>query len=366
METYIPEGLHRQSATYIANWIAKAGFNCVRLTYSIDMALHSSTPLDQAFPNAAMAIGGHQSELQAMYDAVIKLNPALASPEKTVLDVYTAVINALSAANVMVVLDNHVSHASWCCNKDDGNGWFDDGRATDASTKYFVPDQWLSGITAMATYSVAFENVVGLSLRNEFHAEGDRKEGSGALWADMVTRGGTGIHAANPGALIMIGGLQYATDLSWLRHYPLDLTPFGNKAVMEYHRYPFAHWSGNCGKWKKDSGTYAGFVLQQNKKYTAPLWLSEFGVALDGGASSKDLSFIDCVREYMEDNDADWAIWALQGSYYVRQGIVDMDEGYGMLDHGWTDWRNSSFPARLGKMWEVTQGPPGTNGVDTS
>ena len=59
----------------------------------------------------------------------------------------------------------------------------------------------------------------------------------------------------------------------------------------------------------------------------------------------------------MENNDAEWAVWALQGSYYIRQGTVNYDESYGLLDGQWKDWRNPKFPAKLGKMWNVTQGP---------
>lgn len=59
----------------------------------------------------------------------------------------------------------------------------------------------------------------------------------------------------------------------------------------------------------------------------------------------------------MESNDADWAVWAIQGSYYVRDKIPDRDESWGLLKHDFSDWRNPKFPAMLGKMWNVTQGP---------
>ncbi|KAJ2964720.1 hypothetical protein NQ176_g10774 [Zarea fungicola] len=41
LEVNVPEGLHKQPVNYIASWIANQGFNCVRLTYSIDMALNN-------------------------------------------------------------------------------------------------------------------------------------------------------------------------------------------------------------------------------------------------------------------------------------------------------------------------------------
>jgi endoglucanase len=60
---------------------------------------------------------------------------------------------------------------------------------------------------------------------------------------------------------------------------------------------------------------------------------------------------------YMTNTDAEWSIWALQGSYYVREGIVDYDESWGMMSHDWSGWRNPAFPSMLGKMWNVTQSP---------
>lgn len=40
MELSIPEGLQHQPVATIANWIGSNGFNCVRLTFNIDMALN--------------------------------------------------------------------------------------------------------------------------------------------------------------------------------------------------------------------------------------------------------------------------------------------------------------------------------------
>lgn len=100
---------------------------------------------------------------------------------------------------------------------------------------------------------------------------------------------------------------------------------------------------------------------QQDKPWTGPLWLSEFGVGLTGGPhdglSDTDNDYLTCLVDYMEGNDADWAIWAVQGSYYIREGTVNYEEGFGMLDKDWSGWRNPAFAAKLGTMWNVTQGP---------
>jgi endoglucanase len=53
----------------------------------------------------------------------------------------------------------------------------------------------------------------------------------------------------------------------------------------------------------------------------------------------------------------EWAIWGLQGSYYVRNGQTNFVESFGVLKPDWSDWQNSTFSAALGNMWKQTQGP---------
>lgn len=60
---------------------------------------------------------------------------------------------------VMVILDNHVSKAQWCCSNGDGNGWFGQG--------YFNISNWKNGLAFMANRYKHTPHVVGMSLRNE-------------------------------------------------------------------------------------------------------------------------------------------------------------------------------------------------------
>ena len=113
-------------------------------------------------------------------------------------------------------------------------------------------------------------------------------------------------------------------------------------------------------------GARDGFILESGKPFTGPLWLSEFGAlqvidgssgGLGGAETALEQAWLKCIVPYMEGNDADWAVWAVQGGYYLREGEVDADESYGLLDHSWTDWRNATFKSALGSMFEMTQGP---------
>lgn len=180
-----------------------------------------------------------------------------------------------------------------------------------------------------------------------------------------MKKGAQVVHAANPDALVIIGGIASATDLSTNKKDSLDFSAWGGKHVWEFHAYSFTvtfHINfGSCSLRKDAWGAFDGFLLTQGKEYTAPLILSEFGVGMSGGdndgLSDDDNSYLTCLAEYMTSNDADWAVWALQGSYYARNAQTDYEETWGMLDKDWAAWRNPKFPGMLGQMWNVSQGP---------
>ncbi len=114
METLLPEGLQHQSLDTIINvGIIGAGFNCVRLTYSIDLAVSALQP----------SLTARQSlQSLGLLDAIAgfaKSNPTLI--DLPVIKVFDALVLALHAQRIGILLDNHVSKAMWCCNQNDGN-----------------------------------------------------------------------------------------------------------------------------------------------------------------------------------------------------------------------------------------------------
>ncbi len=55
---------------------------------------------------------------------------------------------------------------------------------------------------------------------------------------------------------------------------------------------------------------------------------------------------------------AGWMIWVLAGSYYIRSGTQDYEEGWGLLKHDWSDWRSPSYVnGQLLKMVKETPSP---------
>lgn len=374
METNIPEGLNHQPLDAIAAWIAAQGFNCVRLTYSTDHALNPSLRVADSFAAAASAAGVSAQQMTDLYNAVVAKNPWI-GPATTTRDVFAAVVDRLwTGHGIMTLLDNHVSKASWCCNLTDGNGWWDEGFGYNTwNSRYFNTNNWIAGLRAMAEWSRGHKGVVAMSLRNEireFLLQGLNNRDD---WYKFVKAGGDAVHAANGDLLIVVGGTQSSTDLVHLRANDgargLDTSGAGgwaDKRVWEMHAYSFTVTYPdpfkNCDLVQAQYGLFAGFVLEQGKPWTGPLILSEFGVGmrnggLENGLNEQDDRYLKCLVSYMQNNDADWAVWALQGSYYVRDKAVDYDEGWGLLNHDWSGWRNDKFKDMLGDMWKMTQQP---------
>ncbi|KAG2017362.1 glycosyl hydrolase family 5 protein/cellulase [Coprinopsis cinerea AmutBmut pab1-1] len=355
METNIPEGLQHQPASTIAQWIATNRFNCVRLTFSIDMALNPNQRVSDSFTAAAGPAGVSVSEMQGLYNQALSKNPWLSS--STTRGAFARVIQELEARNVLVVLDNHVSRASWCCSTNDGNGWWASASGYDANnSRYFDTNNWLNGLRSMASFSHSHPNVVGIALRNELRAVGNQDRNNHADWYNYITQGAQAVRGANSNLLVVVGGVNYALDLSFVWNRMLDRNVFGDKLVWELHNYAWSGGGRDCNNHQKMMGDRGGFVLIQNREFTGPLFLSEFGWA-QNNPSADEIAYSSCLVRYLESNDAEWAYWALQGSYYVRERRVNFDETFGLLNHDWSGWRNGSFVRTLGKMWDVTQGP---------
>ncbi|KAL7626343.1 hypothetical protein AAE478_003115 [Parahypoxylon ruwenzoriense] len=364
-EANLPEGLDKQSVEHIADLIAGQGFNCVRLTYSIDHALNPDVPVAESFSNAAGAARVSAADLNGIYEQVAQKNPFVGSA--TTRGVFESVIKALWDRGVMTILDNHVSKASWCCNIDDGNGWWDEGFGyNDMNSRYFKTQEWLQGLEAMATWAKSQPGVVGMGLRNEVREWLLQGLNARDDWYDYMTQAATRVHGANPDVLILIGGTQSSTDLTHIRvNRGLDFSGWAGKHVWEWHAYSFtvtfAAALGNCDVLKQAYGLFDGFVLEQGRSYTAPLILSEFGFGMVGGPNDgltdNDKKYFDCLKDYVTGNDAEWALWAVQGSYYVREGNVGAEETWGLLDKDWAGLRNAKLPEMLAPMFQVTQGP---------
>lgn len=173
-----------------------------------------------------------------------------------------------------------------------------------------------------------------------------------------MTKGAEAVHAANPDVLVILSGLNFDKDLSFLRNQPVNLS-FKGKLVFEVHWYAFTDgnaWaSGNpnhvCGQVSGNVLRLSGFLLEQGW----PLFVSEFGVDLRG-TNVNDNRYLSCFLGFVAEHDLDWALWTLVGSYYLREGVVGMNEYYGILDWDWRGVRNASFLQRISALQSPFRG----------
>ncbi|KAJ8645791.1 hypothetical protein MRB53_007539 [Persea americana] len=327
----VAEGLHKQPLEAISKRIAEMKFNCVRLTWALFMVTNStlgSVTFRQSLQNHGLVDTIKGVEVN---------NPALV--DLPVIQVFQEVVSKLGDNNVMVILDNHLSKPGWCCSNNDGNGFFGD--------QYFDPQLWTSGLAKMASMFSSSTNVVAMSLRNE--PRGPRQNTGD--WYRYMKEGAESVHSANPNVLVIISGLSYASDLSFLSQKQLDLT-FKGKLVYELHSYSWYRGSPDeaCSKYVQDVMRGGGFLLDQGW----PLFISEFG-ADERGTNANDNNFLNCFLGLAAERDLDWALWTLQGSYYLRQGVIGMEEFYGVLDSSWGQLRNASILQRLSAIQPATQ-----------
>ncbi|GMI95889.1 hypothetical protein like AT1G13130 [Hibiscus trionum] len=340
MEPVLAEGLSKQPMDTIAKRIVSMGFNCVRFTWPLYLITNDSLAaltVRQSFQRLGLleSIAGIQANNPSIIDLPL-------------IKAYQTVVSSLGENNVMVILDNHISKPGWCCSNLDDNGFFGD--------KYFNPDQWITGLTRMATLFNGVTNVVGMSLRNE--PRGPKQNVND--WYKYMPKAAEAVHSANPNVLVILSGLSFDRDLSFIQNQPLKLT-FSRKLVFEAHWYGFSDgqttWVDDnpnevCGRVATYMMRTSGYLVDQGY----PLFIGEFGID-QSGANVNGNRYISCFLGVAAELDLDWALWTLAGSYYVRDGVVGLNEYYGVLDYNWCGARNSSFVQRISALQSPFRGP---------
>jgi endoglucanase len=334
-QDYVPAGLERADRRDIAKLIRVMGFNSVRIPWSNEMF--------ELNPVVA--------------DAVIAKNPDLAGGRA--LDVLDAVIAALAHEGLVVILDNHVSRADWCCNDTDGNGlWYTNG---------YPEASWLADWKAITARYQSQPAVVGAELRNELRAaQGKTPVWGGndpALdWHAAAERGGNAVLGVNPDLLIVVQGMNYAADLAGPYTLPVKLA-VDHRLVYAAHDYAWFHNNlSTYADLKTALGDAWGYLLVQNKPYTAPVWVSEFGTCHTdstcvSAATGSGFWFVG-FRQYLTEADIDWAYWALNGTQAKGTGrTFGAEDTYGVLDTSWSGPAMAELLDALKALEPATQGP---------
>ena len=180
----------------IVSEIKNAGFNSVRIPWSNQIyEKNDSIGVDIKYVSA---------------------NPGMAGEHP--LQVLDQVITALGNAGLMVILDNHVSRADWCCHTDVNGLWYDT-KSPDDDT----PQDWKKDWVGMAERYKNDPAVIGVELRNELRAGTGVPSGKvnihvpwhagGLTWGDV-----TGLRGPGPATVTEGQGLAASTGCRRGRH----------------------------------------------------------------------------------------------------------------------------------------------------
>jgi endoglucanase len=332
---YVVGGLDRAPLDTIAASIRTLGFNSVRLPWSNELV--EKDPL--------------------VADAALAANPALKG--KHALEILDIVIDAIARQGLLVILDNHISHADWCCSGTDGEGlWY---------TADYPESSWLADWRMMAKRYKNQPAVVGAELRNELRPANGQKPvwggGDPKLdWHAAAQRGGNAVLAENPNLLIVVDGLDNASHLFGVRNLPISLS-VPNRLVYGAHDYSFFDEAATSyDDYVRRMGDNWGYILAQGKPYTAPIWVSEFGTCNTGPNCIKDSAgrgrWMQWAKQYLMKGDVDWGYWPLNGTQSTGTGRTPGGlEYYGVLDTTWTKPALPELTALLQELAPATQHP---------
>ncbi len=318
---FVPGGLDHAPLATIVKQISDLGVNSVRLPWANETLEHNPLPPKYA----------------------IKANPQFAG--KHAMEIMDAVISELARAHIMVILDNHVSPADWCCSETDGNGlWYN---------AEYPESKWLADWQTIARRYKHQPWVVGADLRNELR--------SGAAWGGTdpkldwhaaAERGGNAILAANPLLLVMVESPEYSTNFTGFDKLPVQLK-VAHRLVYSPHAYYSAeHPFATYDEMKQVYDARAGFLLHTEPG--VPVWVGEFGTCqlMDCGANA---DWFRMYIHYVQENQLAWSYWPLNGSQSSGVGRkYDSLETYGLLS---PDYKQPGAPKVIELLRTVERQP---------
>ncbi|MEU4421698.1 cellulase family glycosylhydrolase [Actinoplanes sp. NPDC024001] len=341
----IPLGLDRAPVDAIVAGFRELGLNSVRLPFSNEM-LRDARPVT---------------------DAAVAANRQLRG--LTPLQVYDRVVAALTGAGLAVILNNHTNTTRWCCAVDGNERW-----NTSQSAQQWE-DDWLF----MARRYRDDPRVVGADLYNEVRRTvlDDPNWGWGNAhdWFAAAQRAGDRILAeANPHLLIIVEGINWTgIPVDGFPHERPTLRPVrtlshtlvrSGKLVYSAHFYDYTgpNHSGATGTGETTDPRYrdlspadlaavvnrdALFVAgEPGNHFTAPVWISEFGVAADAAPGSRQRAWFENFVDLLVRADADFAYWPVVGwaESGNEWGLLFFDAAgrrSGLLDG--EDWRSAAW-----------------------
>jgi endoglucanase len=320
---FVVGGLDKASLQTIVHEIRTMGFNSVRLPWANQVL--ESNPL--------------------VPDYALQANPELKG--KRALDVMDAVITALAAENLMVILDNHVSRADWCCDDKDGNGlWYN---------RDYPEVQWILNWQTIAWRFAGEPHVIGVALRNELRSGADWGSADPSQdWHAAAERGGDAVLSINPRLLIFVEGPSYSTQFEKVGSLPVRLK-VPHRLVYSPHDYSWSQPVPMSYEELRDNLDERWGYLAQGKAPT-PIWIGEVGTCQDTQACAGAGFWFPWLVRYIQERGFAWAYWPLNGTQSSGAGrTFGRPETYGLLS---PDYRLIAAPSILEALGRVGLVPP--------
>ncbi|CAN8099771.1 unnamed protein product [Discula destructiva] len=306
-ELFLPGGLDVQHRATIAATIRRLGFNSVRLPYADELVI-SNPPIP---PHLLTA------------------NPDLVGLRA--LDVLAACVAALTDAGLAVIVNNHITHATWCCGADPCDaGWANDHLGPLCRVSQ-TEDAWIAHWETVMAPFADNPRVIGADLRNE--VRGVWGTMTWDRWATAAERAGNALLRMNPAWLIIVGGTESGNDLTGAGARPVALD-VPDRLVYSAHVYAWSGWGSVDGRFSKRPypsfvramRTNWGYLLEQD---VAPVWIGEFGAPRHPGAG--DANYWENLLRYLKAIDADFGYWAIN----PRKPKNNAKEVYALVEDDW-------------------------------
>ncbi|GMH94434.1 hypothetical protein TrVE_jg4912 [Triparma verrucosa] len=344
MEVNLPEGLQHQTMQDIVDKIASSGaYNCVRLTYAVELFSKSNMTARESFEQADVDV-----DMTGFIDDVTQHNPNVI--DMKLPEVFQKLAITLGEAGISTIMSNHISKAGWCCSEDDGNGWFND--------VYFNVQEWNDSLASMAKLMIGIPSVIGLDLRNELrNSLGLSRSTQVSEFMKYTPEAIRSIQSTNPAVLTLVSGLSYDNDLKFIdeadaserAEFDSVLSEFSSKIIFEGHIYSWSPFGdvpidgADCSSLSFDD------MLGWSYKNGFPMILSEIGWNIDSYAGD-DKTWINCVRDFILDHNLSHAMWLLGGDYYARDGTLNHPDSFGLLVDDWSEWKDEDVLAKNMEM----------------
>ncbi|MFF2274172.1 glycoside hydrolase family 5 protein [Agromyces sp. NPDC058136] len=306
----IPMGLDRVPMATLMSDFHALGLNSIRLSFSNEM-LGMTAPVP---------------------DVAVDANPELLG--KTPLEVFDAVVEALTADGFAVILNNHTTTSRWCCGNDGNTKWYSSQ----------TTEKWISDWVMLTERYADNPRVVGMDLRNEVRRDTWNDPNWG--WGDgndlyqAFQKAGIAIQQTNPDVLVIMEGINWVGIPTDITHHERPLLkpvanlsnalPYTDKLVYAAHIYGFTgpYHTGGTGlsggethdaRYRdmtadelKFSVTHdVQFVNTAGQHYTAPVWFSEFGTTGAGQTNEQEKAWWVNFTDILIENDSDFAAWPL-------------------------------------------------------